>query len=320
MTTLELERPTEARKTNSRSTLDIIVLAGGPGLEREVSLNSGRSVYEALIRLGHRVELCDIGPTDLSALERECDIVFIALHGEFGEDGALQAELDRRRIKYTGSGADSSRTAMDKVTAKRKFEHAGVPTPKFFAADKANVAKAAAQFSVPAVVKPVSSGSSVDTTIVRDAVSLDRSVRKLVSKYGTALVEDYIQGPELTVGVLGDRALPVCQIRTPREFYDYEAKYISNDTEYLFEIDLPADLLQRVQLLSLNAHQALGCSVFSRVDWMIDRKTMNPYVLEVNTIPGFTDHSLLPKSAARVGLSFDALCQRIIDLSLERFS
>ena len=123
-------------------------------------------------------------------------------------------------------------------------------------------------------------------------------------------------GPELTVGILGDEALPVCEIKTEREFYDYDAKYVDNSTEYLFDLDLPRSLVERVQTLSVEAHRALGCSVFSRVDWMVDANTLEPFVLEVNTIPGFTDHSLLPKAASRIGLSFDTLCQRIIDLSI----
>ena len=132
------------------------------------------------------------------------------------------------------------------------------------------------------------------------------------------MIEQYIRGPELTVGILGDEGLPVCQIRTRREFYDYQAKYVDDDTEYLFDIALPADLLGRIRDLSVKAHLALGCRDFSRVDWMVDARTLEPYVLEINTIPGFTSHSLLPKAAARVGISFDELCQRIAELGLAR--
>ena len=138
----------------------------------------------------------------------------------------------------------------------------------------------------------------------------------VVDRYGEALVEQYIDGNELTVGILGERALPVCEIRTKREFYDYDAKYIDDDTQYLFDLDLPTALLERVQALSIDAHRALGCCVFSRVDWMVDAATLEPFVLEVNTIPGFTSHSLLPKAAARVGMSFEQLCGRIVELSL----
>lgn len=296
---------------------DITVLAGGPGAEREVSLDSGRAVYEALRRLGHRVTLSDVGPDDLLALDRPADFVFIALHGEFGEDGTVQAELDARGLRYCGSGAAASRLAMDKLRAKRAFEASGIPTPPYEVVDRATLTGLSSRFSLPAVVKPVASGSSVDTTIVRTRRELDRDATVVIDKHGSALVERYVAGPELTVGILGDLALPVCEIRTRRAFYDYQAKYIDDDTQYLFDLELPAELLERVQTLSLAAHLALGCGVFSRVDWMVDGGTLEPYVLEVNTIPGFTSHSLLPKAAARVGLSFDQLCRRIVELSIQ---
>ncbi len=307
-----------ARSTAAK-TLDITVLSGGPGVEREVSLESGRAVQAALYRLGHRVALCDVGPDNLSALDRPADFVFIALHGEFGEDGAVQAELDARGVPYSGSGAEASWLAMDKVAAKRGFESKGVPTPPYEVVDRQSLPGLSSRFSLPAVVKPVALGSSVEITIVQTPKQLDQDAGALVAKYGSALVEAYIAGPELTVGILGDRALPVCEIRTGREFYDYQAKYVDDDTEYLFDLDLPEEFLDRVQTLSLAAHRALGCSVFSRVDWMVGAVTGDPFVLEVNTIPGFTSHSLVPKAARRVGLNFDTLCQRIVELSLEQW-
>lgn len=305
-----------ARDITSVQCLDITVLAGGPGLEREVSLDSGQAVFEALTRLGHRATLCDINPNDLSALDRHADMVFIALHGEFGEDGALQAELDTRGIRYTGSGAAASGLAMDKAASKRAFEAAGIATPPYEVVNASNIDTLTARFHAPAVVKPVASGSSVDTTIARDDKALMRDANTLIEKSGQAMVERYIDGPELTVGILADDALPVCEIRTKREFYDYNAKYVDDDTEYLFDPAVPDKLMEQVQAMSLVAHRALGCRSFSRVDWMIDKETMQPYALEINTIPGFTGHSLLPKSAARVGIGFDELCQRIVVLAL----
>lgn len=299
------------------SALDITVLAGGPGSEREVSLNSGRAVHEALVRLGHRVEICDIGPADLTALDRPADIVFIALHGEFGEDGTIQSELDRRGMAYCGCDAASSRLAMNKVEAKRSFQRAGIPTPAFVVANESTLDAIEASTWLPAVVKPIAAGSSVDTSIVRGVDELRTAAAQVVDVYGEALIERYIDGPELTVSILGERALPVCEIRPAREFYDYHAKYIDDDTQYLFDPDLPEPLLRRVQSLSLQAHKTLGCRVVSRVDWMIDGSRLEPYILEINTIPGFTNHSLLPKAAARMGLNFDALCQRIVELSLQ---
>ena len=298
--------------------LDITVLAGGPGSEREVSLDGGQAVYEALGRVGHRVSLRDIGPNDLSALDRPADFFFIVLHGEFGEDGTVQTELEARGLPYAGSGAAASRIAMDKAASKRRFEQAGIPTARFEVVSRERLAGLATRFPPPAVIKPVASGSSVDTTIARSSAELTDAAGGVVERYGEALVEDYIAGPELTVGILDDQALPVCEIRTKREFYDYQAKYVDDETEYLFHLDLPPALLEEIQSLSLQAHRVLGCEVFSRVDWMVDAATMKPYVLEINTIPGFTSHSLLPKAAARIGLSFDRFCQRIVELSLGR--
>ena len=295
--------------------LRVIVLSGGPGMEREVSLNSGQAVHAALKRLGHEVTVRDIGPDDLSALDLPTDFVFIALHGEFGEDGVLQAELDARGLRYCGSDAAASRIAMNKVEAKRRFVRAGIPTPQFDVIDPTNINYALADIRLPAVIKPVASGSSVDTSIVRTSHALESAAHLVVDRYGEALVEQYINGLEFTVGILGDTALPVCEIKTKREFYDYQAKYIDDDTQYVFDLDYSAELLANVQRLSLEAHRTLHCRAFSRVDCMVDRNTLKPFILEVNTIPGFTSHSLLPKAAARIGMSFDQLCKKIIELS-----
>lgn len=303
-------------RSKSLDHLRVLVLSGGPGMEREVSLNSGQAVQASLKRLGHEVTVRDIGPDDLSALDLPNDFVFIALHGEFGEDGVLQAELDSRGLHYCGSDAAASRIAMNKVSAKQRFVRSGIPTPPFEVIDPTNINYALADIRLPAVIKPVASGSSVDTSIVRTLHALESAAHLVVDRYGEALVEQYVNGYEFTVGILGDVALPVCEIRTKREFYDYQAKYIDDDTQYVFDLDYPAELLARVQRLSLEAHRALHCRVFSRVDCMVDRNTLEPYILEVNTIPGFTSHSLLPKAAAHIGMSFDQLCQRIIELSL----
>ncbi len=317
MTATQTSTIGESPRMPAIEMLDITVLSGGPSAEREVSLQSGQAVFESLKRLGHRVTLSDIGPDDLSALDREADFVFVALHGDFGEDGKVQAELDARGLPYAGSGAVASRLAMDKAAAKTRFREVGIPTPDFAVVNGGNLAGLGSQLSAPVVVKPLASGSSVDTTIVRTDGELPGVAGAVIDKYGEALVERFVDGPELTVAVLGDQALPVCEIRTKREFYDYQAKYIDDDTEYLFDLDLPIALLARVQAMGLAAHKGLGCRVFSRVDFMVDGESMEPYVLEVNTIPGFTSHSLVPKAAARVGLSFDELCQWIVQRSLD---
>jgi D-alanine-D-alanine ligase len=298
--------------------LDITVLSGGPSGEREVSLASGQAVCRALAGRKHRVSLRDISPADTSALDRPADFVFIALHGEFGEDGTVQRMLDQRGIRYCGSDAEASALAMNKVAAKRRFLEAEINTPAFDVADESRIQRVASRWRTPVVVKPVGAGSSLDTFIAQGAGELREALERVVRKHGQALVEEYVKGPELTVGILGDQALPVCQIRTTREFYNYEAKYIDDDTEYLFEVDLPDALLARVQGLSVQAMRVLGCRDFGRADWMVDELTHEPFLLEINTIPGFTSHSLLPKAAARVGISFDELCQRIVDLGMER--
>lgn len=304
------------RSHNWIEPLDILVLAGGPGAEREVSLQSGAAVHRALAQLGHRPILRDVSPTNLEALDIPVDFVFIALHGEFGEDGAVQRVLDSRGIRYSGCGAEASRAAMNKATTKQLAIAAGVNTPHFEVVTGQNVEGIADRFGAPAVIKPVDSGSSVGMTIARSNDVLRDAAEKLVATRKKALVERFVIGPELTVGVLGESALPVCEIRTKREFYDYAAKYVDDDTEYLFELDLPADTVMRVQQLSLVVHRALGCRVLSRVDWMVDENTGEPFLLEVNTIPGFTSHSLVPKAAARVGIDFAQLCQRVVELSL----
>lgn len=302
------------------TTLDITVLMGGPSAEREVSLNSGKAVADALRRRGHRVNCCDISPGDLSALDKPADLIFIALHGTFGEDGQLQTILANRGMAYVGSDAASSRLAMDKVESKKRFVAAGIATPAWKIITQQQLNHQMNSWRLPTVIKPVDQGSSVDTFIARDAYGFQAAMERVVVKYGRCLIEDYIAGPELTVGILGNTALPVCEIRTTREYYDYAAKYLDDATEYLFDLDLPADLLQTVRALSIEAHHALGCRDFSRVDWMVDAKTHQPYILELNTIPGFTDHSLLPKAAARANIGFDQLCQKIIEQATSRAS
>lgn len=298
--------------------LRIVVLAGGPSSEREVSESSGAAVAAALATAGHTVVLRDIGPDDLSALEERADFFFIALHGEFGEDGQVQAELERRNLRYLGSDSVSSAIAMDKVQTKRVFEREGIPVAPDIVVTAETLPGWETDWPVPVVVKPVDAGSSVDTSLVRSREELLAATSKIVASSGRALVERYIRGPELTVAILGDSALPVCEIRPAREFYDYHAKYVDDDTKYLFDLDLPAELIARVQRMSEQAHRALGCFALSRVDWMIDAKTLEPFALEINTIPGFTSHSLVPKAAARKGIDFAQLCEELIRLSMAR--
>ena len=309
------DRPRSRRRV---LPLNITVLMGGPGSEREVSLASGEAVAKALESLGHRVWRSDVSPENLKALDRKADLVFIALHGEFGEDGALQGILDERGLRYAGSGAAASRRAMNKLRTKELLLADGLPTPSYTFVQRQGVRTERGCYRLPAMVKPVDGGSSVDTVVTRHSLQLLSAVHRLLRRYGRCLVEDLICGPELTVGIVGDDVFGPLQIRSRRGFYDYQAKYIDDHTEYIFDIDLPEELLARIRADSRRAHRLLGCRDFSRIDWMVDRRTGQAYCLEVNTIPGLTGHSLLPKMAAEAGIDFPALCQRIVDLAMQR--
>jgi D-alanine-D-alanine ligase len=208
---------------------------------------------------------------------------------------------------------------MDKVKAKSRFIEAGLPTPRFDLARGTRMREVVQRWRVPLVVKPVASGSSVDTYMVRCGDGFAELLAKVIKRYGEALVEELIDGPELAVGILGNRTLPPIEIRTRRGFFDYQAKYIDEDTQYLFDIDLPQELLLDLEGMSLRAAGALGVREFCRVDWRVDRITHEPYILEINTIPGFTSHSLLPKAAARAGVSFADLCQQIVEMAVFRY-
>ncbi|MBN2561096.1 MAG: D-alanine--D-alanine ligase [Phycisphaerae bacterium] len=308
----------EQIRTGGAQKLAITVLAGGPSGEREVSLESGSAVARALESLGHDVHLHDINPENLGALARDVDCVFIALHGRFGEDGQVQEILERRGLAYCGSGPDACAVAMNKAAAKEKFIEIGLPTPRYAVATAETIREAVAAWSLPVVVKPVKEGSSLNCHIIRDFEQFRPAVEGIVQEYGDCLVEEYIPGKEVTVAILGEEALPPLEIRTHRDFYDYEAKYVDDNTEYDFGIDLPTELLARMAEMSLEAHRGLGCRDFSRVDWRVDVDRLQPYLLEVNVIPGLTSHSLLPKAAGRAGLSMAKMCQFIVESAIKR--
>lgn len=303
--------PNVPSRAATPTTLSVTVLAGGPSAERDVSLASGAAVADALRRRGHHVVLADVSPDDLSALDHDCNVVFPALHGTFGEDGQLQRILEARGIPFVGSGARASAAAMDKVATKRLAISLDVPTPPFQVLHEPD----SAAWSRPVVVKPVDQGSSVLTSVVRQPADLAPAVHAVCERYGRALVEWLVPGDELTVGILGHAPLPPICIRPRREFYDYQAKYADDATEYQFDSHAPA-LLREAQRLSLRVFDGLGCRHLARVDWMVDEQR-KLWLLEVNTLPGFTSHSLLPKAAARAGIPFDELCHRLVLLALE---
>lgn len=302
----------------SAEKLTVTILSGGPSNEREISLQSGRAVAAALESIGHTVHLEDIAPENLAALARDVDCVFIALHGAFGEDGRVQAILEKRGLCYCGSGPEACALAIHKARAKARFAELGLPTPRYAVATEETIREAMAAWTLPLVVKPVQGGSSLDCHMVRDVTQFRPAIEQVLDACDACLVESYVPGREITVSILGDAALPPIEIRTRRDFYDYDAKYVDEDTEFLFDIDLPPDLLDRIVEMSLAAHRGLGCRDFSRVDWRVDDTRMAPQLLEVNVIPGLTSHSLLPKAAARAGLELPAMYQHLIDLAIKR--
>jgi D-alanine-D-alanine ligase len=310
--------------TRGNSKLDIVynrlkvaVLMGGISTERDISIQSGQCVAEALKEAGFDVVTADIRPDNLDILEdSSVNVFFIALHGEFGEDGQLQQILEDRSLLYTGSGPKASKLAFDKLTSKDFFSKAGVTTPKVIKFDtrmeEEELARQLAQLSERFVVKPVRQGSTIGVAIVDGPKSALAAARKCSDKFGDCMIEEFIGGREITVGILQSRPLPIIEIRSKTGFYDYHAKYIDEETEFLFDtIDDPA-LTAKVQTAALDCFRALGCRHFARVDFILgdDR---NPYALEINTIPGLTAHSLLPKAAAKTGLSMSDLCAKIVE-------
>jgi D-alanine-D-alanine ligase len=294
----------------------VAVLLGGKSAEREVSLKSGGMVLAALKKKGVDAHPFDPKERDLLELVKErFQRVFIALHGGFGENGTVQGVLEWLGIPYTGSGVLASALAMDKLRTKRIWAAEGLPTAPYAVLEQATDLKAVAKrLGVPMFVKPASEGSSVGMTKVRKASALDEAYALAVNYDPVVLAEKFIDGPELTVAVLGDRVLPIIRIVTPREFYDYEAKYIANDTQYLIPCGVSEKKEKDLQALSLKAFRALGCRGWGRVDLMLDKRG-KPYLLEVNTSPGMTDHSLVPMAARAVGISYEDLCLKVLEMA-----
>ncbi|MEZ5444082.1 MAG: D-alanine--D-alanine ligase [Lysobacterales bacterium] len=292
---------------------------GGSSSEREVSLESGRNVLAALQSSGVQVEAFDGIPALLAAVDAgRIDRVFIILHGGHGEDGSLQGALDIRGVPYTGSGVLGSALAMDKIRSKWIWQRLEIPTADFAVVEgDTSATELAALLELPLVVKPAAEGSTVGISLARDLATLESGLSLARQHAQAVLAERLIDGPEFTVGILGEQALPVIRIVPAGGFYDYQAKYVSDDTQYLIPCGLAADDEALLQEIALEAFDAVGCHGWGRVDLMIDADGQ-PYVLEVNTAPGMTSHSLVPKAAAAMGLDFAALCLAILDTSLER--
>jgi D-alanine-D-alanine ligase len=303
------------RPVRSDRPLSIVVLSGGWSAEREVSLASGRAVTEALRSRGHDVREVDPAEIDVPTYPwNGVDVAFIALHGTFGEDGTVQSLLDDLGVPYTGSGPEASRLAMSKSAAKLRFTAAGLPTPTYHTIhvmDAADVAAAKAnELGYPLVVKPNGQGSSIGVAIAGDSTQLADALAASFRHDPLAILEKYIAGRELTVTIIDRRPLPIIEVRAARPFFDYEAKYHDDSTTYAFEIDVPADAIRQVEATAVAAAESLGTSGVVRVDLRLDADG-RPWLLEINTIPGFTDHSLVPKAAAHAGINFAELCDQL---------
>ena len=323
--------------------MKVAVLMGGRSSEREISLRTGRGIAQALRDLGHEVVAVDAangrllpaGEEERAALPTEAlepqgevalsrpetlagaDVVLIALHGAAGENGTLQALLDLAGKPYTGSGMMASALAMNKAVAKRLFEHEDIPTPRWRLlppdATPSQV-DAEALGGFPLVVKPNEEGSSVGLTVVGNPAGLGTALR-VAGERGEILVEEFIAGRELTVALIGDRALPIVEIRPKSGLYDYESKYTAGKSEYFCPADLPADLAERIHDLGRRAAAALGCRGVTRVDFRLDARDV-AYCLEVNTVPGMTPTSLVPMAARAAGMSYDQVVQSMLDLAI----
>jgi D-alanine-D-alanine ligase len=295
--------------------LKIIVMLGGPSAEREVSLRSGAAVVKALRSLGH--EVVEIDPKNGEFdLPSETDVVFLALHGTYGEDGTVQRGLDKLGAIYTGCNAEASRIAFDKVLTKKRCIKAGVPTAKFLVVDSGK-APWPENWQPPLVVKPVRQGSSVGLQFVERIEDWQNALAEALKFDSEVLVEGKIIGRECTVGILDDKPLPIVEVRPKVGAYDYPNKYTAGRTEYFCPAPFDTIITQRIQSAALDAFKAIGGRDYARVDVMV-RASGEPVVLEVNTLPGMTETSLLPKAAFAAGLNYAQLCQRMVDLALKR--
>lgn len=327
----------------------VLLLLGGTSPEREVSKSTGKSVYQALLNLGYEVVLIDpayginqpfeiedyFSPDDYSEISNEnyldainlispseINVAFLALHGKYGEDGTIQSLLELKGIKYTGSKVLSSALAMDKIMSKILFEEYQVPTPAYFhfkdgeyTTSEVNE-KIINSFNYPAVIKPNDQGSTVGLTICKSSEQLDEAIHNAFEYSERILIEEYIPGRELTVAVLENTALPALEIRPKHGIYDYECKYTSGMSEYIVPAEIPDGLADTMRKIAIKAYNSLRCEVYARVDFRLspDNKI---YALEVNTLPGMTATSLVPKMAKAVGLSFEQLVEKIITLSFK---
>jgi D-alanine-D-alanine ligase len=306
--------------------INLALLSGGISSEREVSLNSGNQVFEALDKDKYAITRYD-PKTDLSRLisnAEHIDAALIILHGPYGEDGTIQGLLELLDIPYQGSGVIGSSIAMNKIATKQLFENAGLPTPPYLTlarGDRIDPADIVERLGLPVVIKPIEAGSSVGMTIVRDEAAIVAAAEKAFAHGDTALIEAYIKGIELTAGVIGNKkleAFPLIEIipNADHEFFDYEAKYTPGVSKEICPARINEILTDKAKTYAIMAHRALFCEGYSRTDMILSENEI--YLLETNTIPGMTATSLLPQSAAAAGISFTELLDRLIELGMQR--
>lgn len=295
--------------------LRVTVMLGGPSAEREVSLRSGAAVAEALRSLGHEVTELDPKPGAWK-LPARTEVVFLALHGTYGEDGSVQEELETLGVPYTGCDPQASRIGFDKHLTKERLLAAAVPTARYLLLDSAG-ASWPMGWNPPVVLKPLRQGSSVGLQFVERVADWSKALGEALRYDSQVLMEERVQGRETTVGILAGKALPLVEVRPKTGIYDYQTKYTAGTTEYLCPAPFDQRTTDRVQAAGLAAFHAIGGRDYARVDVMV-RPEGEPVVLEVNTLPGMTETSLLPKAAAAAGLSYPDLCQRMLNLALKR--
>jgi len=302
-------------KESSFKKKKIGILMGGISREREISLRTGKAICKALVEKGYMACPIDVGRDIAERLVKEkIEIAFIALHGRYGEDGTIQGMLELMGIPYTGSSVLASALALHKIMAKKILLHEKVPTPPFEFLKREEVEREAPRkisLPLPFVVKPAREGSTIGISIVRREEELLRALKEAGKYDEEILIEAFMKGKEITVGILNDIPLPIIEIVPRSGFYNYHSKYTKGETEYIIPARIPREKYLHAQEISLRAFQALGCSGFARVDLITDEEG-NPFVIDVNTMPGMTETSLLPKAAEFVGISFGELAERIL--------
>jgi D-alanine-D-alanine ligase len=291
------------------------VLMGGLSREREISLKTGAAILKALEEKRYNAHAIDVGHDIAEVLIREkIECAFIALHGRFGEDGSIQGLLELMRVPYTGSGVLASALAMDKIVSKKIFLSEKIPTPSFETFHRREIEKNPGikiSLPLPVVVKPAREGSTIGVSIVRKEEDLPSALNLALECDEEILVEEFMKGREITVGILGDIVLPIIEIAPKSGFYDYHSKYTKGQTQYILPARLPKEKYLLAQEMSLKAFKSLGCSGCVRIDFMTDEEE-NPYVIDVNTMPGMTETSLVPQAAQQAGISFGDLAERIL--------